>query len=89
MNVLFDASFDKSVQKLKNPQLHQRLWDIVLALEQASTLSEIAHVKKMEGSKTFYRVRIGHYRLGFELIAPDTLNLVMVAHRKEIYRYFP
>lgn len=89
MNVLFDASFDKSVRKLKNPQLQQRVWDAVLKLEQASTLGDIANVKKMEGSKTFYRVRIGHHRLGFELISPDTLSLIMVAHRKEIYRYFP
>ena len=89
MNVLFDTSFDKSVRKLKNPQLQRRVWDTVLMLEQAAALSDMPNVKKMEGSKTFYRLRIGHYRLGLELIAPDTLNLVIVAHRKEIYRYFP
>lgn len=89
MNVLFDTSFDKSVRKLKNPVLQRRVWDTVLTLEQAATLSDIPNVKKMEGSKTFYRVRVGDYRLGFELIAPDTLNLILVAHRKEIYRYFP
>ncbi|WP_373513523.1 hypothetical protein [Persicitalea sp.] len=49
MNVLFDTSFDKSVRKLKNPQLQRKIWDIVLMLEQATTLSDITNVKKMEG----------------------------------------
>ncbi len=89
MNLLFDSSFDKSVRKLKNPALQRKIWDTILTLEQAATLSDIPNVKKMEGFKTFYRVRVGDYRLGFELIAPDTLNLILVAHRKEIYRYFP
>lgn len=89
MNVLFDTSFDKSVRKLRSSELQRKVWDAIMVMEQAATLRDIPHVKKMEGSKTFYRVRIGDYRLGFELLTPDTLSLIMVAHRKEIYRYFP
>jgi mRNA interferase RelE/StbE len=37
---------------------------------------------------TFYRVRIGDYRIGLEL-AGDELIFVRCLHRKEIYRYFP
>jgi mRNA interferase RelE/StbE len=43
----------------------------------------------MQGFQTYYRVRLGDFRLGFELIETDTILLIMVAHRREIYRYFP
>ena len=62
MNILFDTSFDKSVRKLKSPELQRKVWDAIIAMEQAATLRDIPHVKKMEGFKMFYRVRIGDYR---------------------------
>ncbi|HAO49122.1 MAG TPA: hypothetical protein DCR35_07360 [Runella sp.] len=43
----------------------------------------------MQGFQSFYRIRMGDYRVGFELTDPTTILLIMVAHRKEIYRYFP
>ena len=43
----------------------------------------------MQGFQTFYRVRIGDYRLGFELIDKETVLFILVSHRKDIYKYFP
>ncbi|WP_417909752.1 type II toxin-antitoxin system RelE family toxin [Candidatus Electronema sp. PJ] len=45
-------------------------------------------MKKLKGYDTFYRVRIGDYRIGLKL-AEDGLIFVRCLHRKEIYRYFP
>jgi len=89
MNVLFDVTFERSLKKLKNLEVQQKIWDTILALEEAATLRDVPNVKKMEGFKTFYRIKLGQYRLGFELIDANTLLLILVSHRKDIYRYFP
>ncbi len=89
MKVLFDTSFEKSVKKLKNPDIQTRIWETILTLEETPALRGIPNVKKLEGFKTFYRVKLGQYRLGFELVSPDTIVLILIAHRRDIYRYFP
>jgi len=54
----------------------------------AKRLTEVPSLEKLTGYQTFYRVRIGHYRLGFECIE-DKIELLALMHRKEIYRFFP
>jgi len=51
-------------------------------------LSDIQNLKKMQGYDTFYRIRLGDYRIGIE-VAADQVILVRILHRKDIYRYFP
>jgi len=51
-------------------------------------LSDIQNLKKMQGYDTFYRIRLGDYRIGIEVVA-DQVILVRILHRKYIYRYFP
>jgi len=48
----------------------------------------IPHIKKMEGFNTFYRTRVGDYRIGLEM-KKDTLWFIIIASRKEIYKKFP
>ena len=48
----------------------------------------IPRIKKLKGHDTFYRIKIGNYRIGFEMVN-DELILTRILHRKEIYRYFP
>ncbi|TVM04222.1 MAG: plasmid stabilization protein [Candidatus Brocadia sp. WS118] len=51
-------------------------------------ITEIKNLKKIKGHPSFYRIRIGDYRLGIEY-RETTLVFMRVLHRKEIYRYFP
>jgi mRNA interferase RelE/StbE len=60
-----------------------------LKFEAANSLSDVANVKKMQGFKTFYRIRIGDYRMGVELEDTSTLRFIVVLHRKDIYKKFP
>ena len=53
-----------------------------------SDIDEVKNLKKLKGSKPFYRVRVGNYRIGFRL-DHNTLVFMRVLHRKDIYRYFP
>jgi mRNA interferase RelE/StbE len=57
-------------------------------MEQAKNLGEISSVEKLTGFDTYYRIRIGDFRLGFEYVA-NQIELLAIMDRKEIYRYFP
>jgi mRNA interferase RelE/StbE len=58
-------------------------------MEDAKSINEMPHSKKIECYSVFYRIRIGDYRLGLEKISANELALIRFLHRKEIYRYFP
>ena len=89
MIVEFDKSFEKSLQKIKNKSLFSRIESIILECEKSNSLSEISNLKKLIGFKNYYRIRIGEYRLGVELIDTKTIRFILIAHRKDIYRSFP
>ena len=89
MNVEFDSSFLKSLRKLKEVQIRMKVERLILALEQADALSKIKSVKKIVGHQRYYRIRLGDYRLGPEKISSDTVRLIVIAHRKDIYDIFP
>ena len=89
MIIEFDKSFEKSLQKIKNKSLFSRIERIILECEKSNSLSEISNLKKLIGFKNYYRIRIGEYRLGVELIDNKTLRFILIAHRKDIYRSFP
>jgi mRNA interferase RelE/StbE len=51
---------------------------------------ELGYIEQMKGYPGKYKVRIGQYRIG---ITVDKQNKIIVcnriAHRKDIYRFFP
>jgi mRNA interferase RelE/StbE len=88
MTVEFDSSFNKALEKLNDDALKLKIWTIIQKVEDAQKLSEIKNLKKMKGYKTFYRIKLGDYRIGFEFVS-NTVNFITIAHRKDIYRTFP
>ncbi len=47
-------------------------------------------VQKLEGYKQYYKIRIGHYRIGLWVDSDENIiEFRRVLHRKEIYRRFP
>lgn len=88
MIVEFESSFNKALEKLNDNSLKLKIWAVIQEVELAQKLAEIKNLKKMKGYKTFYRIKLGTYRIGFEFIN-DTVNFVTIAHRKDIYRIFP
>lgn len=89
MNVLYDSSFLKSIEKLKNPSIKEKVLLFIYDAKQAKSLQDLSSVKKIKGFKTFYRHRIGQYRLGFEVKDSITIILIVVAKRSDIYKRFP
>lgn len=88
METYFEASFEKDLKKLRDRNALQTVKEIIAEVKQAKTIRDIAHVKKLKGYDTYYRIRFGKYRIGLEL-TNDTVIFTRCLHRKDLYRYFP
>ncbi len=88
MNVAFESSFARDLKRIKNRTLLQRIQRTISQIKAATILTEIRSIKKMQGYATFYRIRLGDYRIGLEVV-DEQVVFVRILHRKDIYRYFP
>ena len=88
MKILFEEGFLKDVSKIKDKKLSGRIDGIICKIKMAEDLQEISGVKKLKGFQTYYRIRIGDYRIGLEL-SDNSVIFSCFAHRKDIYKYFP
>jgi mRNA interferase RelE/StbE len=68
MKLEFRNSFLDDLKRIQDRTILRRVTRWIETLEQADTLVQIAHLKKLKGSGHYYRVRIGNYRLGFTVI---------------------
>lgn len=89
MKVEFDRSFEKAVKKLKDSSLKSRILKVILSVEKANTFAEVKNLRKMSGFSTYYRIRVGDYRIGIEATGAETVRFITIAHRKDIYSVFP
>lgn len=89
MIVEFDKSFLKSLLKIKDSTELYKVKSQILQLEKAKGLNNIKNLKKLIGFKKYYRIRVGNYRIGLETINEETIRLIIIAHRKDIYKKFP
>lgn len=89
MIVEFDKSFSKSLDKVKDSTTLQRTEKTILKLEKANSLKDVKNLKKLSGFKNYYRIRIGDYRIGVEQVDNRIIRLIIITHRKDIYKKFP
>ena len=88
MKLEITEEFLKDVKNTRDAVLKARVVKQVDRIEGARSLQELAQVVAMKGHPGYYRIRVGDYRLGFE-VREDVIVLLRCLHRKEIYRYFP
>ena len=88
MIVRFEASFAKDLRGISDKPLLARVGQIIDEVKQAESPVGIRSMKKLKGHDHYYRIRIGDYRLGLELVG-DELVFVRCLHRRDVYRYFP
>jgi len=84
-----ERSFGRDVDRINDKKILRKLRSFISAIEEAASISDILHIKKIEGYDSFYRIKIGDYRLGMEALSNKEVVLVRFLHRKDIYRYFP
>jgi mRNA interferase RelE/StbE len=86
----FRKSFERDLKKLKNNrETLDRIRKAIEEVEEIAELQELSSAKKLSGgSGDFYRIRVGDYRIGFEMEG-EVAVFVRCLHRRDIYRYFP
>jgi mRNA interferase RelE/StbE len=84
----FRDSFLKDLKAIKDKGLLKRVKGAIEAIEGAQSLADLTNLKKLKGSKNYFRQRVGDYRLGL-VIEHDTVVLVRLLNRKDVYKYFP
>ena len=89
MRTNFKKSFTKDLKSYsKDRTLLSRIEETILQVESSDTIINIKNLKKLKAEGSYYRIKIGNYRLGL-VIENETVTFVRLLHRKDIYRYFP
>ena len=88
MEVKFTVLFNKDLAVIKNIKLIDAIEAAIIDAKKAVVQSDIKNLKKLKGYKSYYRIRIGDYRIGI-YIANEVLEFSRFLHRKDIYKYFP
>ena len=88
MEVIYKKSFHKTL--LNVPQRTQiQVKEVIEKLVQSKNLETSGvDYRKMQGFNTFYRIRVGDYRVGIEYIHP-TVIVITILTRSTIYKKFP
>jgi mRNA interferase RelE/StbE len=88
MKVEVQKSFEKDIAKVKDKGLAIKVLAIINLLKSIGKLSEIPKLKKLNANDTYYRIRVGDYRIGLK-VNNETLILLRFMDRKDIYKFFP
>jgi len=88
MKTLYEKSFLRDLKKIKDKRLLKQVQKIIVQVESATLLTDLQNVKKLEGYTTYYRIRVGEYRIGIEVLEGQVI-FVCFLNRKDIYRHFP
>ncbi|MBE7472091.1 MAG: type II toxin-antitoxin system RelE/ParE family toxin [Anaerolineae bacterium] len=88
MEIRFEASFEKDLKKIRDKKLLKQIREVIEEVKLAKGLKDITDLKKLKGYETFYRIRLGDYRIGIDIVENKVI-FTRFLHRKEIYKYFP
>jgi mRNA interferase RelE/StbE len=87
MEIIITKTFEKQL-KLVPKYIKESTIAVLEALETAKNVTEIKDLKKLSGYTNYYRIRIGNYRMGLQIINPKII-VVTILHRGTIYKVFP
>jgi mRNA interferase RelE/StbE len=76
------------LKKIKDKNLLKRVREVIDEVKQAKDLSDLRNLSKLKGYQTFYRTRIGDYRVGLDVVEGQVI-FTRILPRKDIYKYFP
>ena len=88
MEIKIDKSFQKDTRRIKDKSILQRIANTIANVQRANNLEDIKNLKKIRGTQSMYRIRIGNYRLGI-IVSDSTVEFIRCLHRKDIYKFFP
>jgi mRNA-degrading endonuclease RelE of RelBE toxin-antitoxin system len=89
MNVQIDKQFIKKLKKIRQIEVLNKIEEFVLAIESSNSIDNIQNIKQLKGFKNYFRYRLGNYRIGFRKVDSQTIKLITIAKRNDIYKIFP
>lgn len=90
MKIILHRAFKKSLSRVPS-NIEQKIAIWVSSLEDISNRKDaIRHydISKIQGYDNYYRIRIGKYRIGFEIIDNNVI-LHFIGMRGDFYKNFP
>ena len=88
MKVKIDKSFERDTDKITDKKLLLKVAACIESVMQYKSVNEISGLKKLKGSKNYYRIRFGDYRAGV-FITGNEIIFERFLHRKDIYKFYP
>ena len=85
----YKKTFLKDLARLPLPQRKQIEKLIFEQIPQLDSIFTTPNVKKMKGYQNYYRIRLGDYRIGFEVKEAKNVIFYRVKSRSDIYKLFP
>ncbi len=88
MEVLYESAFLRDLKRIRSKSTRRRILEAIEKVKEAPTIQDIPNMVKLRGYEAYFRIRVGEYRLGVEMV-DETVIFVCCLHRKDVYRYFP
>ena len=88
MIVLIDKTFEKDIKKIRDKKLISEILKQINLIKAATTIDGITGIKKLTGYRSYFRIRMGDYRIGI-FLNQNSVELIRFLHRKYIYKFFP
>jgi len=88
LKVVFRSSFARDLRKLRDEEMRRRVQQLILLVENASSLDDVPGAKRLQHQGVYFCVRLGDYRVGI-VLDDNTVTFVRFLYRRDIYRYFP
>ena len=88
MKTSFRTSFARDLKKIKQRAILDRVGQVIAEVQAAADLSVIGNLKKITGTASFHRIRVGDYRVGV-VVEGEMVEFVRCLPRRDLYRYFP
>ena len=71
MRLSFRKSFERDLKRINDPVVLRRVRRSIEQVEAAEHLSRVRGARRLSGSGSLYRIRIGEYRIGLAVEASD------------------
>jgi mRNA interferase RelE/StbE len=89
VKVIYTKTFLKDLSKVFPDKRRKQIEKFVFVeLPGLSSIESAGNIEQMTGFKNYYKVRFGDFRVGMNK-NDDTIEVLRVLNRKEIYKYFP
>ena len=84
---MYSIEFDKSVKKTLSKLPNEVIKKILDAIAELADDARPNGCKKLQSSGDYYRIKVGNYRVIYEINDGELLILVVeIGHRKEVYK---